>query len=89
MANVLPMETRERIISALVEGTSVRAVERMTGVPKSTILRLALAVGDGCERLHSRLARGVKETDIELDEQWSFIAKKEKRRAVTARRRRG
>ena len=79
VANVLPMETRVRIISALVEGNSIRAVERMTSVPKSTILRLALAVGDGCERLHNRLVQGIREEEIELDEQWSFIAKKEKR----------
>ncbi|AGP42392.1 hypothetical protein SCE1572_52540 [Sorangium cellulosum So0157-2] len=82
MANVLPMETRVRIASALVEGTSVRAVERMTGVAKSTILRFAVELGEGCARLHNRLVQGLCEPDIELDEQWSFIAKKDKR--VTA-----
>ncbi|MGK3990234.1 hypothetical protein WME99_44735 [Sorangium sp. So ce136] len=79
MANVLPMETRVRIAAALVEGTSVRAVERMTGVAKSTILRFAVDLGEGCARLHNRLVQGLCEPDIELDEQWSFIAKKDKR----------
>lgn len=82
MPNVLPMETRVRIASALVEGTSVRAVERQTGVAKSTILRFAVELGEGCARLHNRLVQGLCEPDIELDEQWSFIAKKDKR--VTA-----
>ncbi|WP_437821683.1 IS1 family transposase [Sorangium sp. So ce1078] len=76
------METRVRIASALVEGTSVRAVERMTGVTKSTILRFAVELGEGCARLHNRLVQGLCEPEIELDEQWSFIAKKDKR--VTA-----
>ncbi|WP_437649803.1 hypothetical protein [Sorangium sp. So ce362] len=79
MPNVLPMETRVRIASALVEGTSVRAVERQTGVAKSTILRFAVELGEGCARLHNRLVQGLCEPDIELDEQWSFIAKKDKR----------
>ncbi|XXR84110.1 IS1 family transposase [Sorangium sp. So ce394] len=76
------METRVRIASALVEGTSVRAVERMIGVAKSTILRFAVELGEGCARLHNRLVQGLCEPEIELDEQWSFIAKKDKR--VTA-----
>ncbi len=76
MANVLPRETRTSIIHALCEGNSIRAVERMTGVAKSTILRLALAVGEGCERLHSKLVRGVVAPEIEVDEQWSFVQKK-------------
>lgn len=79
MANVLPRETRTSIIHALCEGNSIRAVERMTGVAKSTILRLALAVGEGCERLHNRLVRGVRAEEIEADEQWSFVQKKASR----------
>lgn len=67
--NVLPMETRVRIVSALVEGTSVRAVERQTGVAKSTILRFAVELGEGCARLHNRLVQGLCQPDIELDEQ--------------------
>jgi IS1 family transposase len=73
------METRVRIASALIEGTSVRALERQTGVAKSTVLRFAVELGEGCARLHNRLVQGLCEPDIELDEQWSFIAKKDKR----------
>ncbi|WP_437333529.1 hypothetical protein [Sorangium sp. So ce394] len=73
--NVLPMETRVRIASALVEGTRGRAVERMTGVAKSTILRFAVELGEDCARLHNRLVQVLCEPEIE---QWSFIAKKDK-----------
>jgi IS1 family transposase len=77
MANVLPMETRVRIAAALVEGTAVRAVERITGVSKSTILRFGVQLGEGCVRLHDRLVRDVAAYEIQCDEQHSFISKKE------------
>lgn len=79
MANVLPRDTRTAIVTALCEGNSIRAVERMTGVAKSTILRLAVAVGEGCVRLHNNLVRGVVAPEIECDEQWSFVQKKQSR----------
>lgn len=79
MSNVLPRTVRNEIVHQLCEGNSVRAVERLTGVAKSTILRLALAVGEGCERLHNVLVRGVVAAQIECDEQWSFVQKKQAR----------
>ncbi|WP_153821084.1 IS1 family transposase [Polyangium spumosum] len=73
------METRARVVSSLIEGNSIRATERMTGVAKSTILRLGLDVGEGCARIHNRVVRGLTCEDVECDETWSFIAKKERR----------
>jgi hypothetical protein len=40
--NVLPMESQERVISALAEGSSIRSIERMTGVHRDTIMRLGV-----------------------------------------------
>ena len=37
MVNNLPFEKKERAISELCEGTSIRAIERMTGVHRDTI----------------------------------------------------
>jgi hypothetical protein len=42
-------------------------------------LSLGVRVGDGCERLHDRLMRDLNVGIIECDEQWDFIAKKQKR----------
>jgi transposase len=39
------------VISALVEGNSIRSIERMTGVHRGTIMRLTNRVGEGCQRL--------------------------------------
>lgn len=53
--NVLPIEKQTAIIGALVEGNSIRSVERMTGVHRDTIMRLGRRVGSACERQVSDL----------------------------------
>ena len=47
----LDRDTQCRIIAALVEGNSIRSVERMTGIHRDTVMRLAVRVGEGCDRL--------------------------------------
>ncbi len=46
--NQLSLEKRVQIISALVEGNSIRATCRMTGSAKGTVTRLLLRVGAAC-----------------------------------------
>jgi IS1 family transposase len=77
--NVLSFESQVRVISALTEGVSIRATERLTGVNRNTIMSLSLRVGEGCERLHDRTMRDLNVNTIECDEQWDYIAKKQKR----------
>jgi len=77
--NVLPFDKQVRIISALTEGCSIRSTERLTDTHRDTVMRLSARVGDGCTRLHDRLMRDLQVNAIELDEQWDFIGKKQKR----------
>jgi hypothetical protein len=56
-ANVLPAERRLKVLAALVNGPSIRATERMTGVHRDMICRFLQASGEGCARLHDRMAR--------------------------------
>ena len=77
--NVLSHDKQVQIIAALTEGCSIRAVERLTGVHRDTIMRLAVRVGEGCARLHNGLMRDLQVNRIELDEIWSFIGKKQKK----------
>jgi IS1 family transposase len=79
VSHVLSTEKRLSVLAALVEGNSVRAVERMTDVHQRTIRKFALLVGEGSQRLHDRLVRDLACSLIEMDEQWSFIRKKEAR----------
>lgn len=78
MANVLPAEKQLHVLSALVNGCSIRAAERITDVHRDTIMRFGARVGEGCERLHNRLARNLSCPLIDLDEQHSWCARRPK-----------
>jgi IS1 family transposase len=77
--NVLKHEKKLAVLSALVEGNSVRAVSRMTGVHKVTILRLINDVGEWCARVMDQRMRGLRCAEIEADEIWCFVGKKQRR----------
>lgn len=62
----------------LVEGCSIRSIERVTGIRPDTIIDLLLIVGERCDRLMHRLIQDVPVRDVQADEIWSFIGKKEK-----------
>jgi len=76
--NVLSLEMQTRVIAALTEGMSIRATQRITGVEKKTIQRLALRVGQGCANLLDGMMRDLQVNVVELDEQWSFVGCKQK-----------
>ena len=79
MMNALKPEKKLAVLSALVEGNSVRSVSRMTGVHKTTILRLINDVGAACTKIMDERMRNVPCREIEADEVWCFIGKKQRR----------
>lgn len=79
MANVLPMEYQISVIAALAEGSSIRAIERMTGIHRDTIMRLGVRIGNGCTALLDAKMRNLGCNRLEIDEVWGFIGKKESR----------
>src|ERR1051326_6891783 len=76
MANVLPKEKQISVVAALAEGSSIRSIERMTGIHRDTIMRLGVRIGQGCARLLDEKMRNLDCNRIELDEIWGFIGKK-------------
>ncbi|HEY4940347.1 MAG TPA: IS1 family transposase [Rhizomicrobium sp.] len=76
--NVLPRERQVAAISALCDGVSIRATERLTGVNRGTVMSLGVRVGEGCLKLHSAMMRGLHVNRIELDEIWAFVGKKQR-----------
>jgi IS1 family transposase len=77
--NVLPIEKQVQIVTALVEGNSVRATARMVGVEHKTVMRVLLRVGDHCARLLNERMRRLPCKVVQMDEIWTFVGKKEKR----------
>ena len=75
--NVLKPEKKVAVLSALLEGCSVRATSRMTGVHKTTILKVLKEIGERCQRELDERVQHVRCEAVECDEIWSFVAKKE------------
>ena len=77
--NILAPERKVAAIGALVEGNSIRSIERMTGIHRDTIMRLTLSVGEGCARLLDEKIRRVPSQRVQVDEIWTFVFKKQAR----------
>ena len=75
----LPIEKAELVLKLLLEGNSVSTVERITEVHHTTILKLLTLAGERCERIMAEKIRNVEVRDVECDELWAFIGKKQKR----------
>ncbi len=76
MANQLPKDKQIAVIAALAEGSSIRSVERVTGIHRDTIMRLGVKIGQGCARLLDAKMRGLDCHRLEIDEIWGFVGKK-------------
>jgi IS1 family transposase len=76
--NKLSMEERARVVAALVEGNSLRAITRMTGVHRTTVMKLLCDLGRSCSDYQDRTFRDLTCKRIQCDEIWSFVYAKEK-----------
>lgn len=76
--NTLSRNQQIQVIAALIEGVSIRSVERMTGIHRDTIMRLGARVGRGCAELHDRTMVGIRTGRLELDELWAYVGKKQR-----------
>ena len=76
--NILTTEKRVAVISALVEGCSIRSTVRMTGVSKNTICKLLARVGEVCLDYQDAVLRNLPCKRIECDEIWAFCYAKDK-----------
>jgi IS1 family transposase len=76
--NRLNTSKRTQVIAALVEGTSINATCRMTGVAKHTVLNLLRDLGCAAADHHNRTVRNLKVRRVQCDEIWSFVYAKQK-----------
>jgi len=76
--NRLSLEKRAAIVTALIEGNSVRATARMAGVSKDTARKLQVEAGEMCEAYQDRVFRNLTCRRIQCDEIWSFCYAKAK-----------
>ena len=77
--NALSRERKIQILSGLVEGMSIRSLERMTNTHRDTIMRLMVRIGNGCQRLLEENLKDFHSKHLQADELWTFVQKKEGR----------
>lgn len=76
--NRLTKEARARILHLLCEGNSIRAVTRLTGASKNTVVKLMIDAGKACAAYHDEHVRNLASKRIQVDEIWSFTYAKQK-----------
>ena len=75
----LPLDKASLVVNLLVEGNSIRATEKITGVHHTTILSLLKTVGHQCAQFQTDRVRSVPVRDLQVDEVWGFVGKKQRR----------
>src|SRR5579863_3026924 len=73
----VPMEKAVLALKMLLEGASVRSVERIVDIHRDTILSLLVLAGEKCEKIMGEHVRNVRVQDVECDEIWGYVGKKE------------
>jgi IS1 family transposase len=76
--NKLSREARAQILGLMVEGMSIRAISRMTGASKNTVVKLMEDAGEAFSDYQDRKLRGLTCKRIQVDEIWSFVYAKAK-----------
>jgi IS1 family transposase len=76
--NRLTPAKRKAVVACLVEGSSIRATCRMTGVAKATVTKLLTDLGTVCSVHQDRMLRDLPCERIQCDELWAFVYAKQK-----------
>jgi hypothetical protein len=74
----LSTSQRTQVVAALLEGNSIRATVRLTGICKDTVLKLLCDLGTACAAYHNSHVRNVRAQRIQCDEIWNFCYAKAK-----------
>jgi IS1 family transposase len=76
--NKLSRERRAQILGMMVESNSIRAIVRMTGASKNTIVKLLEDAGEAFSDYQDRALRDLPCKRLQLDEIWAFCYTKQR-----------
>jgi len=76
--NKLSREARAQILGMMVEGVSIRAISRMTGASKNTVVKLLEDAGEAFSDYQDRTMRNLACKRLQVDEIWAFVYAKAK-----------
>lgn len=69
----ISLDKAEAILKLMLEGMSIRSIQRITGAHQKTILDLLVIAGEKCERIMNAKIKGIAVKDVEADELWGFV----------------
>ncbi|MEA2205187.1 MAG: hypothetical protein QOE77_1963 [Blastocatellia bacterium] len=72
----ISLDRAEMCLKLMLEGMSIRSIQRITGLHQETILNLLVLAGEKCDRLLKSKIKGVAVKDVEADEIWGFVGMK-------------
>ena len=72
----IPLPTKIEALKLYLEGVGFRAIERLTGVCHTTVMRWVKRLADEIEKMRPEVSEQVM--TVELDEMWHFVQKKAK-----------
>ncbi|HTU40280.1 MAG TPA: IS1 family transposase [Candidatus Aquilonibacter sp.] len=75
---VVPEEKALLAVQLLIEGSSIRSIERITRLHRDTIIRLLALAGKRCVGLMDTRMRNLSCKHIQSDEIWTFVGKKQR-----------
>jgi transposase-like protein/IS1 family transposase len=73
----IPQDKAVLALRLLLEGNSIRSTERITDLDRNTIMSLLVKAGDRCETLLMAKIVNLPVSDVQADEIWGFVQKKE------------
>src|SRR3990170_8210010 len=76
--NRLTPGKRAQILGMMVEGVSIRAIARMTGASKNTIVKLLRDAGTAFAEYQDKALRNLTCKRLQVDEIWAFSYAKQK-----------
>ena len=80
----ISVEKAEMCLRLLLEGMSIRSIQRVTGLHQETILNLLVFAGDRCRELMNKRIKNVPVKDVEADEIWGFVGMKKMNETIQA-----
>src|SRR5271166_4485935 len=76
--NKLSREARAQILGQMAEGVSLRAIARLTGTSKNTIVKLLEDAGEAFSAHQDQAFRNLPCKRLQLDEIWAFCYAKQR-----------
>jgi len=66
-------EKAAQVVAMLCEGVGIRAIGRLTGLNKNTVLNVLETAGQHCEELLNQRLVNLQVNDVQIDEVYSFV----------------